>query len=306
MGSSPRLATVYDLDENDNPILHSKRTASRVSKATSNSQFQSRGKGSRSTSQGCIFGKLSCKGPLKEMVAAYSRGREHPLTIFTRSQDISRERNEVPGYPFRKIVFTDGTEILNPDAMYDRGRFVCLTAFIPKKEENCADPRIYVEQRVYEGGQEKIMVLELDLGGRVQIDMEYVFPGCGDEHINLGKRDLRLRIRSLEQEVFDSYMLRANYYGYDTNDYVYLNRQTISHGLSYAPRSNGEVVPYKLCIGAQDLRILLDAKRKNQLPAGSFLLDRIELLELRFTGLGERTGDNTYAGDLFVRVMYSP
>ncbi|KAF7586731.1 hypothetical protein BBP40_008391 [Aspergillus hancockii] len=245
MGSSPRPATIHDLDTNGNPVLHSRRTATRVIKTPSNSPPQSRIKSSRATFRGCIFGKLRRKGSLKEMVETYSRSRDVPLTIFTRSQDLSRERNEVPGYPFRKVIFTDETEILNPDAMYDRAKFVRLTAFMSKEDENCADPRIYVEQRVYEDGQEKVMILELDFGGKVQADMEYVFPGCGDEHINLGKRDLRLHIRSLEQEVLYNYMLRANYYGYDIDDYVYLNRHTILNGLSHAPRRNGEVAPYK-------------------------------------------------------------
>ncbi|KAB8069038.1 hypothetical protein BDV29DRAFT_183529 [Aspergillus leporis] len=306
MGSSPRPATVHNLGQDGNPILHSRRSASRVTKASSSSPPQSRANTSHATSQGCIFGKSICKGPIEEMVKAHSRNREHPLTIFTRSQDTSPERNVVPGYPFRKVFFTDETEILNPGAVYDRDRYVRLTAFIPKKEEDSVDPKIYVEQRIYEGRQEKIMVLELHFGHKIQVGIEYVFPGCGDEHINLGKRDLRLHIQSLEQGVFDSYILRANYYGYDIEDYAYVNRHTISNGLSYVPRRNGEIANFKICLNAQDLQILLDAKRKNPLIAGSLPDDRIELLHVRFAGLGEYAGDKTFAGDLNIRVMWSP
>jgi uncharacterized protein YjhX (UPF0386 family) len=59
------------------------------------------------------------------------------------------------------------------------------------------DPKIYVEQRVYEGRRDRIIVHELAFGGRIQVDKEYVFRACGDEDIVLGKRDLRLRIVSV-------------------------------------------------------------------------------------------------------------
>lgn len=59
------------------------------------------------------------------------------------------------------------------------------------------DPKIYVEQRVYEGRHDKIIVHELALGSRIQVDKEYMFRACGDEDRILGKRDLRLRIVSV-------------------------------------------------------------------------------------------------------------
>lgn len=59
------------------------------------------------------------------------------------------------------------------------------------------DPKIYVEQHVYEGRNDKIIVHELAFGGRIQVDKEYVFRACGDEDRILGKRDLRLRIVSV-------------------------------------------------------------------------------------------------------------
>jgi hypothetical protein len=91
----------------------------------------------------------------------------------------------------------DETEILNPDATYDRGRYVRLTAFIAERDEMHPDPRIYVEQRVYQGNREIIMIHELIFGGMIQVGIEYVFTACGDEDVHLGKRDLRLTIKSV-------------------------------------------------------------------------------------------------------------
>lgn len=54
-----------------------------------------------------------------------------------------------------------------------------------------------MEQRVYEGKDEKLIVHELGFGGRIHVDKEYVFAACGDEDRVLGKRDLRLRIVSV-------------------------------------------------------------------------------------------------------------
>ena len=92
---------------------------------------------------------------------------------------------------------TDDTRVLNSSATYDSRRFTRLTAFITKKDEDHSDPEIYVEQRVYEGKDEKPIVRELGFGGRIHVDKEYVFAACGDEDRVLGKRDLRLRIVSV-------------------------------------------------------------------------------------------------------------
>lgn len=86
---------------------------------------------------------------------------------------------------------------MNPNALYERGRFVRLTVFIPRKEETHPDPRLYVEQRVYEGVNEKILIHELLFDGQLKLGFEYVFPGCGDEDVRFGKRDLRLSIQSV-------------------------------------------------------------------------------------------------------------
>jgi hypothetical protein len=281
------------------------------------------------------------------MVKEYSLNRDNPLTIFTRSQDQSRERNEIPGYRFRKVFFTgrkalshtavsdlssgtdailhlpDETEILNPDATYERGRYVRLTAFIAEKEETHPDPRIYVEQRVYQGNREMIIVHELIFGGTIQVGIEYVFSACGDEDIHLGKRDLRLTIKSvsgfypcvitnqtmlkppikLEQAVFDSYMHRAKYYGYDRKDTVFVGQYSLSNGLAYTIRKPGSCgeSPYKVFLEADDLRALVEAKCKmrSAIPG-----EGIELLKLRFPGYGEYTEDKMDSGDLDLRIVY--
>ncbi|THC89672.1 hypothetical protein EYZ11_010883 [Aspergillus tanneri] len=282
---SPQPATVYDVDEDDNPILQSTISATRMTPTTPNSSpYSSRTRSSPPTPQKCIFGKSICRGPIEEMVKVCKQD-PHPFTIFTRSPDTSLERNEIQGYQFRKVFFRDENEILNPEAIYDRGRDVRLTAFISKKDEGHPDPRIYVEQRIYEGRQEKIMGHELVFGGKIQFDVEYVFPACGDE-----KRDLRLQIKSLEQELFHSYMRHAKYYGYDVIDHVEIHGDQIAQGLTYPLQHNKVKVPNQICLNAEDLQILLDAKRNKLSPGGVLYGEEIELLQLHFTGLGIMLG----------------
>lgn len=50
---------------------------------------------------------------------------------------------------------------------------------------------------MFQFGQEKIVVHELKFKGKVQVEKEYLFKGCGDEDLNLGKRDLRLKIQTV-------------------------------------------------------------------------------------------------------------
>ncbi|RHZ65522.1 uncharacterized protein CDV56_108844 [Aspergillus thermomutatus] len=310
MKSAPQPATIHDVDEDDNIILHSKRSAIRVMKGTSKSPPRSHSRINSRTPQKCIFGKSVCRGPIGKMVKEYSLNLNHPLTIFTRSQDQSRERNEIPGYRFRKVFFTDETEILNPDATYDRGRYVRLTAFIPEREKTHPDPRIYVEQRVYQDNREMIMVHELIFGGAIQVGTEYVFPACGDEDIHLGKRDLRLTIQSikLQQDTFDNYMHRAKYYGYDRKDHVFVSQYSLSNGLIYTIRrlGSGEESPYKVFLEAADLQTLVDAKCKMRHAIDAVPGEGIELLKLRFPGYGEYTEDKMDIGDLDLRILYKP
>jgi hypothetical protein len=86
---------------------------------------------------------------------------------------------------------------LDPKATYDRNSSAPITVFIAKRDEEQCDPSIYVEQRVFRCGQEKIIIHELKLTGKVQVEKEYLFRGCGDEDLNLGKRDLRLKIQTV-------------------------------------------------------------------------------------------------------------
>jgi hypothetical protein len=113
MRAAPEPASIHDVDEDDNILLHSKRSATRVMKGPANSPPRSQSRINSRTPQKCIFGKSICRGPIENMVKEYGLNRDHPLTIFTRSQDQSRERNEVPGYRFRKVFFT-GREVLRP------------------------------------------------------------------------------------------------------------------------------------------------------------------------------------------------
>jgi hypothetical protein len=306
MRAAPEPASIHDVDEDDNILLHSKRSATRVMKGPANSPPRNQSRINVRAPQKCIFGKSICRGPIENMVKEYGLNRDCPLTIFTRSQDQSRERNEVPGYRFRKVFFTDETEILNPDATYDRGRYVRLTAFIAERDETHPDPRIYVEQRVYQGNREMIMIHELIFGGTIQVGIEYVFTACGDEDIHLGKRDLRLTIKSLQQDIFDGYMHRAKYYGYDRKDTVFVSQYSLLHGLTYTIRKlgSGEESPYKVFLEADDLRTLVDAKRKMGSAAGAIPGDGIELLKLRFPGYGEYTEDRMDRGDLDLRIVY--
>ncbi|KAF7179344.1 hypothetical protein CNMCM7691_008277 [Aspergillus felis] len=307
MKTAPEPATIHDVDEDDNILLHSKRSATRVMKETAKSPPRTHSRINSRTQQKCIFGKSICRGPIENLVKEYSLNRDRPLTIFTRSQDQSRERNEIPGYRFRKVFFTDETEILNPDAIYDRGRYVRLTAFIAEREETHPDPRIYVEQRVYQGNREMIMIHELIFGDTVQVGIEYVFTACGDEDIHLGKRDLRLTIKSLQQDMFDEYMHAcAKYYGYDRKDTVFVSQYSLSNGLTYTVRNpaSGQASPYKVFLEADDLRTILDAKCKLRSAIGAVPGEGIELLKLRFPGYGEYTEDKTDNGDLDLRIVY--
>lgn len=91
----------------------------------------------------------------------------------------------------------DETEILNPTATYERQRYVKLVILISHTDEIYENPTVFVEQRIYEDKQERAVVNELMFGTLVQLDLEYVFPGCGDEDRVLGKRDLVVRFQSV-------------------------------------------------------------------------------------------------------------
>ncbi|KAJ5126156.1 hypothetical protein N7448_005468 [Penicillium atrosanguineum] len=309
MNSPPQPATVYELDEYGNPVLHSKVSAirDRVAKRNSTPYTGNRAHHRPRKSQDCIIGESMRSGSLDEMVKACGQNPTFPMTIFTSSQGTDSERNGVPGCRYRKISFLDETKVLDSGTINDSQRFVRLTAFITKNDEDHMDPKIYVEQRVYEGRHDKTIVHELAFGGRIQVDKEYVFRACGDEDRILGKRDLRLRIVSLEQETFNTYLRgHTTYYGYDIIDYVYVDRESISKELPHAAWRNMSEVPYKISLNRKDLQILLEAKQENRETVDVLSGKDIELLRLRFAGQGNPTEDKMSAGDLDVRVIYRP
>lgn len=105
MKLDPRAATVHDVDDHDNPILHSKRSATRVKKETSPSAMRKSTVNHAIPPRG-IIGESIISGPIEHMVKALGTHRSNPLTIFTRGQDQSREWNEIGGCRFRKVFFT--------------------------------------------------------------------------------------------------------------------------------------------------------------------------------------------------------
>ena len=113
MKTKAQPATVQEVDHNDNPILHSIKSAKRIAKANSGSTLPQRTRMpyafnfERQTPTAVIYGECSSSMPINEMEKIYQTyGRGVPMTIYTRSQDRSRERNEVPGCKFRKIFGT--------------------------------------------------------------------------------------------------------------------------------------------------------------------------------------------------------
>ncbi|KAJ5217707.1 uncharacterized protein N7469_011332 [Penicillium citrinum] len=306
MKSPPRPATVYELDAYGNPVLHSMVSAirDRVAKRKSTPYTGNRAQHRPRESQDCVIGVSMRSGSLDEMVKACGQNPTSPMTIFTSHQDMVSESNGFPGCRYRKISFLDEVKVLDSSAIADDQSIVRLTAFITKNDEEHMDPKIYVEQRVYEGRHNKIIVHELAFGGRIQVDKEYVFRACGDEDRILGKRDLRLRIVS---ESFNSYLRgHTTYYGYDIIDYVYVDEESISKDLPHTVWRNISEGPYKVFLNGKDLQILLKAKQENRGTVDVLSGENIELLRLRFAGQGYPTEDKVSAGNLDVRVIYKP
>jgi hypothetical protein len=111
-------ATAHELDQKDYPILHSTKSATKkIAKATSSSTLSQqrqrtpyafRNEGPTATFK---YGTVNCSETIQEMFKIYQGyGLNAPMTIFTRSQDRSRERNEVPGCKFRKVFGTGKTD----------------------------------------------------------------------------------------------------------------------------------------------------------------------------------------------------
>ena len=127
MKVSPQPASVHDVNEHDDPILHTKRSATRVSKRPRHSdpgpRLASSKCGNDHKSQGdrkakaeaqpsLIIGKSRCHGPIKTLVTTY-KGKA-PLTIFSTSKDQTDQGNEIEGACFRKIFLTGLTLFPHP------------------------------------------------------------------------------------------------------------------------------------------------------------------------------------------------
>ncbi|KAL2833800.1 hypothetical protein BDW59DRAFT_64409 [Aspergillus cavernicola] len=310
MRTSPQPASVFDVDERDNPILHSKRTATRVTKRHSDpgsrgSKHETKPKPTQKPA--LIIGKSRYHGSINHVVTTYCG--DSPLTIFSTGKDDSEERNGIEGACFRKIFLTDETEILNPSATYERQRYVKLVILISHTDEIYKNPTIFVEQQTYQDGNEQTMVHELIFGTVVQLGREYVFPGCGDVDQLLGKRDLFVRFHSLDETVFSEYINRARYYGYDQHDCVRVDKQMLSTGVDYTASPLAlvpGVSPLTGYLEGSDLQALLTAKENLPQADGYLFHDGIELLKLRFRKFGRWSKDQSYGGDLILHFVYSP
>src|SRR4051794_13992260 len=106
MRSKPRPATVHDLDASGNPILHTRKSA-KIDRKKASKPSRKQTKQMNESISDCIIGESIYKGSIAELVECRGQNTGIPLTIFTRSQDTSPERNEVLGYKFRK-VFVSG------------------------------------------------------------------------------------------------------------------------------------------------------------------------------------------------------
>lgn len=122
MKTKAQPATVQELDQNDHPVLHSTQSAkTRIAKATNSDSTLSQRKRTpyafryeRKTPTTAIYGECSISMPIDGMAKLYQTYKKGvPMTIYTRSQDRSRDRNEVPGCKFRKIFGTGRYQYLD-------------------------------------------------------------------------------------------------------------------------------------------------------------------------------------------------
>ncbi|KAI9926223.1 hypothetical protein ASPWEDRAFT_43577 [Aspergillus wentii DTO 134E9] len=291
MKIKPEPASAVDINEAGEEVLHSSKTASRVGKAPKSSP---RTPLKYDNSCFSIF-----KGPIEYAVESYDGPR--PLTIFSMSSDDSPDLHEIPGQRFRKVFYRDEMDIIHPNA--SRRGHVKLTVFVASQDEECPNPRLYVEQRVYRGNREMTVIQELVFRTNIQKGVEYVFKGCGDEDLSTGKQDLHVRFHSLEQNTFDSYMSHARYYGFDRNVDLRIDKNILKDGLFYRfPSIPGNVQSSSgISFKGGELQSLLEAKRK-QMGTGDDQV--LKLLSMTFPGLGHATENGFHVGALHLRILY--
>ncbi|KAL4905637.1 hypothetical protein BDW74DRAFT_178005 [Aspergillus multicolor] len=308
MKTSPRPATVSDVNDRGDPILHSIRSAARVKIGKRHSDPLTLSRHDAKPMSTLEFGTSRCHGSVKDFVTSYDKSMT--LTIFSTDKDDSDRKNAVEGACFRKIFLTDETEVLNPTAAYERQRYVKLVILISHTDEEHQNPSIYVEQKIYEDGQEQTVVNELMFASPIRTGVEYVFAKCGDEGRLLGKRDLIIRFRAIDGTVFNEYINRAKYYGYDQHQCIKVNSQNLVRGVDYAIPPPGDApagTPH--CTGfiyGSNLTSLYASKEEipHHCKDELFSTGGIELLKLRFDRRGKCTEDRHYIGNLIIHFVY--
>ncbi|KAJ0417564.1 hypothetical protein BJY00DRAFT_289496 [Aspergillus carlsbadensis] len=303
MKTSPRPASVIDTDAKGTPLLQIKRSAARVTKRHSDpgartSAHQTKTKPTSKPERTLTVGESRCHGSIQNLVTTYNG--DNTLTIFSTAKDHSDKTNQVNGACFQE------TEILNADAAYERQRCVKLVILISHQDEIFENPTIFVEQQL--DGKETV-AHELIFGATIQLGVEYVFPGCGDENKAFGKRDLFVRFQSLDATVFSQYIQHARYYGYDRHGCVQITREKLSTGIDYSvvpadDASNGS--PFTGHLESSDLHSLLKSKNGHSQSKDHFPEHEVELMKLGFRGYGRWTRDREYGGDLIIHFVYSP
>ncbi|KAJ5107692.1 hypothetical protein N7456_004367 [Penicillium angulare] len=295
----PSPATVYDLGLNGGPIESTKRSATRKSFG---SYSWSGSTSSRPSTPAFIESKPAMSGPVEKIVKQFRREFCYtPLTIFTSGQDKSVEHNEIPDCQFRKVFFTDDTSVLDPTALSDMEKYVRMTVFISTSDEGFENPKIFVEQQVSRSGCKCIVAHVLAFNGKIQCDVDYRFPGCGDELQPGRPRDLILRVKSLDGSIFASRMANASYYGYDIKRSAYVDEGTISRGLDLPWEDASPILANHF--SGEHLKMLLDTQSKKIVPVGGRGRGK-QLFHLNLLGFGQRAGDDSYVGDLQLEVVY--
>ncbi|KUL82765.1 hypothetical protein ZTR_10894 [Talaromyces verruculosus] len=280
MKTKAQPATVQEVDHNDHPILHSTKSAKRISKANSGSTLPQR----------------------TRMPYAFNFERQTPTAVIYGEFKIEAV-NEMR---FRDVNFGKYLAQVDMDLDAWQVTFVGLTAFIRENDKKFPDPKIYVEQSMIRDGHEEILIHELTFGGQVQTGIDYIFRGIGDEHPDFGKRDLKVRLLSVNDESFDTYMTGAGYYGYDRTEYAIMNREMLDRGQAYSLKKSSwgnDSYQHSVTFDPADVRILLNAKREKEKEKNQGVSSELELFNLCMHK-ALPSEDGTAVGDLNLRVVY--